>query len=65
MTSTTYTVQGMTCTGCARKVTEAVSPIMGVDDTEVDLAAETLTVAGTANPDAVRAAISEAGYETN
>ncbi|KNX37786.1 heavy-metal-associated domain-containing protein [Luteipulveratus halotolerans] len=64
MTSTTYTVQGMTCSSCARKVTNAVSPIMGVDGTEVDIAAGTLTVTGTADPGAVRAAIGEAGYKT-
>ena len=63
MSTTTYTVQGMTCTSCAGKVTGAVADIEGVEGTEVDLAAGELSVTGSAYEDrAVREAITDAGY---
>lgn len=58
----TYTVQGMTCGHCVRSVTEEVSEVAGVESVEVDLASGRLTVTGTADDDAVRAAVAEAGY---
>ena len=62
-TTTEYTVQGMTCSGCATKVTTAVAQVPGVGATDVDLATGTLTVTGDAEAAAVRAAIGEAGYQ--
>ncbi|MBA3783602.1 heavy metal-associated domain-containing protein [Nocardioides sp. InS609-2] len=62
-TNTTHTVQGMTCTSCAGKVTAAVAEVAGVENTEVDLASGTLTVTGQEYDDnQVRAAITAAGY---
>ena len=62
--STTYTVLGMTCGGCAAKVTDAVTRVAGVTDTDVDLATGTLTAAGPGvDDDAVRTAITNAGYQ--
>ncbi|WP_338596845.1 heavy-metal-associated domain-containing protein [Saccharopolyspora sp. SCSIO 74807] len=65
MTEATYTVAGMTCEHCARSVTEEISEITGVQDVAVDLGsgAVTVTSAETLPTDAVRAAVSEAGYE--
>ena len=68
MTSTsdhrTYTVSGMTCGHCVASVREEVSEVAGVDSVDVDLASGRLVVSGAALDDAaVRAAVSEAGYE--
>lgn len=61
--STTYSVNGMTCQHCAKSVTEEVSAVPGVESVDVDLEAKTVTVAGSVDDAAVRAAIVEAGYE--
>jgi copper chaperone CopZ len=68
MTSTTYTVRGMTCGHCVNAVTEEISEIDGVASVEIDLVEggdSPVTVASDAELDieAVRAAIDEAGYE--
>jgi copper chaperone CopZ len=65
MTTSTYTVTGMTCEHCVRAVTEEVSRIPGVTDVVVDLASGGLTVHSDDEPDrtAVAAAVDEAGYE--
>ena len=64
--TSTYTVQGMTCSSCATKVTGAVSEVAGVTDTDVDLATGILTVAGPDVDDAaVRTAIADAGYSVS
>ena len=59
-----YTVQGMTCSSCATKVSTAVQQVPGVITTDVDLASGTLKVTGPAvNPAEVRTAITDAGYQ--
>ncbi|EOM76416.1 heavy-metal-associated domain-containing protein [Rhodococcus rhodnii] len=60
----TYTVSGMTCGGCAGKVTVAVERIPGVLGVDVDLAVGgiTLTTDGAVGDDAVRDAVEQAGY---
>ena len=65
MTTTTYTVSGMTCQHCVMSVTEEVAEIPGVRAVDVDLAAGSLTVTseGSADTTAIRAAVEEAGYE--
>jgi len=63
MTITTYHVQGMTCGHCVRSVTEEISEVDGVASVDVSLEDGTAIVSGTADPDAVRAAVTEAGYE--
>lgn len=65
MTSSQYTVKGMTCGHCVAAVTEEVGRLGGVTDVEVDLASGVVTVASTAPLDegAVRAAVDEAGYD--
>jgi copper chaperone len=65
MTTTSWTVTGMTCEHCVRAVTEEVSGVAGVTDVDVDLASGGLTVTSDAPVDegTVRAAVEEAGYE--
>ena len=64
-TITTYTVEGMTCEHCVRAVTEEVGKVEGVSDVEVDLGTGRVTVASIEplDPEAVRTAVDEAGYE--
>ena len=65
MTSTEYTVRGMTCGHCASAVTEEVTKIPGVTDVDVDVARGRVTVrsSGLVSDEAVGAAVDEAGYE--
>jgi copper chaperone CopZ len=64
MSTTTYTVTGMTCGHCVSAVTEEVSQVPGVAAVDVDLESGGLTVRSAAPVDeaAVRAAVEEAGY---
>jgi copper chaperone len=65
MSTSTYTVAGMTCTHCVTSVSEEIGEIRGVRDVAVDLPTGTVTVTSD-NPvdDAdVRAAVEEAGYQ--
>lgn len=65
MVTTTYQVQGMTCGHCVNSVSTEVSAIPGVTDVQVDLATGQVTVSSESplDPDAVRAAVDEAGYD--
>ncbi|PXY28243.1 heavy-metal-associated domain-containing protein [Prauserella muralis] len=65
MSASTYTVKGMTCSGCMNKVTTAVTGVAGVNDVDVDIATGEVTVISDAPIDSelVRAAIADAGYE--
>jgi copper chaperone len=58
-----YDVQGMTCGHCVLSVTEEVSDVPGVEHVEVDLGSGRLVVRGVVTDEAIRAAVSEAGYE--
>jgi copper ion binding protein len=64
MSTTTYTVTGMTCGHCVASVTEEVSKVAGVTAVEVDLATGQVTVSADSPLDeaAVAAAVDEAGY---
>ena len=64
-TTTTYTVQGMTCGHCVASVTEEVSGIAGVSDVAVDLESGAVTVTSESPLDGatVKAAVEEAGFE--
>jgi len=64
MSTTSYTVVGMTCGHCVNAVTEEVSAVPGVSTVDVDLESGGLTVTSDAPVDeaAVRAAVEEAGY---
>ncbi|WP_426504488.1 heavy-metal-associated domain-containing protein [Dactylosporangium sp. McL0621] len=65
MTTTTYTVTGMTCGHCVDSVTGEISKLGGVSNVQVDLATGAVTVTSEQplDADAVRAAVDEAGYE--
>ena len=63
MSTSTYTVTGMTCGHCVASVTEEVGELPGVTDVQVELESGLLTVTGETTPDAVRAAVAEAGYQ--
>jgi len=63
MAATTYDVQGMTCDHCVRSVTEEIGEIEGVSSVEVNLKDGTAVVSGEVDPEAVRAAVVEAGFE--
>jgi copper chaperone len=64
MSTTTYTVIGMTCGHCVASVTEEITEIDGVTDVAVDLptGAVTVTSAAAIEEARIRAAVEEAGY---
>ena len=55
-------VEGMTCASCSGRVERALKAVPGVTDASVNLATARAEVAGTADPDAVIAAVRAAGY---
>ncbi|MBE7365818.1 heavy-metal-associated domain-containing protein [Corynebacterium aurimucosum] len=64
MSTTTYTVNGMTCGHCELSVKEEISEIKGVTDVTADHTTGAVTVTGEGFSDEqVAAAIAEAGYE--
>jgi copper chaperone CopZ len=68
MTTTTYTVTGMTCGHCVGAVTQELSGLPGVTEVAIDLVPEggSMVTVSSVEPlaeDAVRAAVDEAGYE--
>jgi len=64
MSTTIWTVTGMTCGHCVTAVTAELSSLTGVTSVGVDLATGEVTVTADLDPtpDAVAAAIDEAGY---
>ena len=57
-----YTVTGMSCAACSARVEKAVSKVDGVSSCSVSLLTNSMGVEGTASPEAVIAAVEEAGY---
>jgi copper chaperone len=64
MSTSTYTVVGMTCAHCVASVSEEIGEISGVRDVGVDLPSGAVTVTSESPVDDadVRAAVEEAGY---
>jgi copper chaperone CopZ len=64
MTTSTYTVTGMTCGHCVAAVSAEVGAVPGVSAADVDLESGTLTVtsAGPVERASIAAAVAEAGY---
>jgi copper ion binding protein len=64
MTTSTWTVEGMTCQHCVKAVTEEVSAIPGVTSVSVELESGSVVVesAEALERGAVAAAVDEAGY---
>jgi copper chaperone CopZ len=59
-----YRVPDMTCGHCQKAVTEALSPVAGVERVRVDLETKLVTIEGEGLDDAaLRSAIAGAGYE--
>jgi copper chaperone len=68
MTTTTYSVTGMTCGHCTSAVTEEISKLIGVQQVSIDLvaggtSAVHVTSESALDEAAVREAVDEAGYE--
>ncbi len=65
MTTSTFTVTGMTCEHCVGAVREELGRIPGVADVMVDLPTGRVTVTSETpvTLEAVRAMVDEAGYE--
>jgi copper chaperone len=68
MTTTTYSVTGMTCGHCTAAVTEEISKLIGVKEITIDLvaggtSAVHVTSESALDEAAVREAVDEAGYE--
>lgn len=66
-TTTTFTVNGMTCGHCVAAVTEEVAKLDNVTNVEIDLASGAVTVEsdGPVDSSAFAAAVDEAGYEVS
>ncbi|MEV0802561.1 MULTISPECIES: heavy-metal-associated domain-containing protein [unclassified Kribbella] len=68
MTTTIYSVSGMTCGHCTAAVTEELSKLAGVQEVSIDLvaggtSAVHVTSESALDEAAVREAVDEAGYE--
>lgn len=59
-----FSVPGITCGHCASAIRAEVGCLPGVVGVDVDVAGKQVRVTGTADADAVRDAIAEAGYQT-
>ena len=58
----TYNVTGMSCAACSARVEKAVKKVPGVESCAVSLLTNSMGVEGAADPAAVIAAVTEAGY---
>ena len=56
-------VEGMMCTHCKAAVERACKAVPGVTDAVVDLQAKNVTVTGSAAPESLKKAITDAGYQ--
>jgi Cu+-exporting ATPase len=56
-------VEGMMCTHCKARVESVCKAIAGTEDAVVDLQKKTVIVTGNANPEVLKKAIIDAGYE--
>jgi copper chaperone CopZ len=61
-TKTEFYVTGMTCNGCIKKATEALTQIQGYESASFDLEQGTGVVVGDIDPQAAAQALTEAGY---
>jgi copper chaperone len=63
MEATTLKVTGMTCNHCVMAVTKALQKVPGVESADVSLAKAQAVVQGSADAQALIAAVKEEGYE--
>ena len=59
----TYNVPGITCDHCRAAIEGELANVEGLTRVEVNVAAKEVAVDGDASDDAIRDAITEAGYE--
>ncbi|MBO4419112.1 MAG: heavy-metal-associated domain-containing protein, partial [Oscillospiraceae bacterium] len=57
-----YNVTGMSCAACSARVEKAVKAVPGVESCAVSLLTNSMGVEGNADPAAVIAAVTAAGY---
>ena len=57
-----YNVTGMSCAACSARVEKAVMGVDGVTECSVNLLTNSMNVSGTANSEAIIAAVKNAGY---
>ena len=57
-----YIVTGMSCAACQARVEKAVSKVEGVDSCSVSLLTNSMGVEGSAAPEDIIRAVTEAGY---
>ena len=60
---TTATINGMSCTHCVRAVFTALSGVPGVSRADVSIGKAVIEHDGSVSPEALREAISIAGYD--
>ncbi|HEY8166663.1 MAG TPA: heavy metal-associated domain-containing protein [Gemmatimonadaceae bacterium] len=60
---TTATIKGMSCTHCVRAVFTALTGVTGIAHAQVSIGRAVIEHDGSMSPDALREAISIAGYE--
>jgi len=60
--NTTLSISGMTCSGCAATVTRILSRVPGTTSVKVDIESHLAVVAGSASPDDLISAVTDAGY---
>jgi copper chaperone len=58
-----FNVPGMTCGHCARTITDAVREIDPAAEVNIDLASKNVAVTSSAQPERLKAAIENAGYD--
>ena len=66
MQTATFNISGMSCGGCARSISNVLSSLDGVETADVSFDQHRAVVdydAAKMNPDALKRAIEEAGYE--
>ena len=66
MTEITFGIDGMSCNGCVKTVTQALQSIAGVESAQVSLADARATVRfddTRTQPDALHQAVQDAGFE--
>ena len=61
--TTVIKVEGMMCPHCKAMVEKVCKAVPGTEDAVVDLQAKNVTVTGAADVEALRKAITDAGYE--
>ena len=61
--TTVLKVEGMMCAHCKAHVEKALMGVPGVESAVADVGAKTATVTGSADMEAMKKAVADAGYE--